>query len=197
MIDHIIGDFVVKQPGHLVVETNGIGYKVNISLNTFAAIKEEEYGKILTHLHVKEDSHTLFGFATESERQIFLHLISISGVGPSTGLMVMSYLTPDEVKRAIAHEDVKTIQSIKGIGGKTAQRIILELKDKILKSGVPEAGGELTADVNNSLRNEALSALITLGINKSAAEKSVDYVLKNSGDNITLEELIKRSLKTS
>ena len=197
MIDYIIGEFIEKHPGHLVVEANGIGYKINISLSTYGSIKNKEGGKILTHLHIKEDAHTLYGFASESERQIFLNLISVSGVGPSTGLMVMSSLSADEVKRAIAHDDVKTMQSIKGIGAKTAQRLILELKDKILKTGVPESNAELNASMNNSLRNEALSALITLGIGKSAAEKSVDFVLKNSGDNITLEELIKRSLKTS
>ncbi|HEX9651669.1 MAG TPA: Holliday junction branch migration protein RuvA [Cyclobacteriaceae bacterium] len=197
MITYVIGKFVEKQPGSLVVESNGIGYKINISLNTFSFIKEKKEGKILTYLHIKEDAHILFGFATESERQIFLNLISISGVGPGTGLMVMSSLSPEEVRRAIVHEDVKTIQSIKGIGGKTAQRIILELKDKMAKTGLTEGMGELPAGINNSLKNEALSALITLGINKIAAEKSIDFVLKNSGDNITLEELIKRSLKTS
>ena len=197
MITYLTGKFVEKQPGSLVIESNGIGYKINISLNTFSFIKEKKEGKILTYLHIKEDAHILFGFATESERQIFLNLISISGVGPGTGLMVMSSLSPEEVRRAIIHEDVKTIQSIKGIGAKTAQRIILELKDKMIKTGITEGMEELPPGINNSLKNEALSALITLGINKIAAEKSIDFVLKNSGDNITLEELIKRSLKTS
>lgn len=197
MIAYIEGKLTEKQPSFVIIETAGVGYKVNISLNTFSFIKEKTQVKILTYLHIKEDAHTLYGFASESEKQIFLNLLSISGVGPGTALMVMSSLTPEEVRRAIVHEDVKTIQSIKGIGAKTAQRIILELKDKISKTDISEKTGEKILIGNNSLRNEALSALITLGINKLAAEKSVDFVLKNSGDNITLEELIKRSLKTS
>jgi len=197
MIAYIKGNLIEKQPSYVIIEAGGIGYKVNISLNTYSYIKDKNEGKILTYLHIKEDAHTLYGFSSESEKQVFLNLLSISGVGPGTALMVMSSLTPQEVQRAIVHEDVKTIQSIKGIGAKTAQRIILELKDKISKADISEKTGEKVSLGNNTLRNEALSALITLGINKIAAEKSVDFVLKNSGDNITLEELIKRSLKTS
>jgi len=197
MIAYLKGEFVEKNPGFIIIESGGVGYKVNISLNTYSTLKNHTKGKVLTYLHIKEDAHTLFGFATESEKQIFLNLLSISGVGPGTALMVMSSLTPEEVKRAIVYEDVQTIQAVKGIGAKTAQRIILELKDKIAKTDISDKTGEKPLVGNNSLRNEALSALITLGINKIAAEKSVDFVLKNSGDNITLEEVIKRSLKTS
>ncbi len=197
MIAYIKGRLVTKEPAFVVIDVNGIGYQINISLHTFGTLKDEESCMLHTYLHVKEDAHTLFGFLTESEKATFLDLISISGVGPSTGLMVLSSLSPDEIRQAIANEDVKTIQSIKGIGGKTAQRIILELKDKMRKAGFVEEASDKSPTSNNTLRNEALSALLTLGIGRPAAEKSVDYILKNSGDNITLEELIKRALKTS
>lgn len=197
MIAYIKGKLAVKEPTHVVLETGGIGYWINISLNTYASIEDQENCKLLTYLHIKEDGHTLFGFYSEAEKQLFLDLISISGVGPNTGLMVLSSLSPSEVQKAIINEDVKTIQGIKGIGAKTAQRIILELKDKMKKSQTIEKTADMLPSLNNTLKDEALSALITLGINRTTAEKSVDFILKNSGDNITLEELIKRALKTS
>ena len=150
-----------------------------------------------TYLHVKEDSHTLFGFSSEAEKKMFLNLISISGVGPSTGLMIQSSLTSGELKQAIVGEDVKTIQGVKGVGSKTAQRIILELKDKIKKEGLYQESEDFQPHTHNTIRSEALSALITLGINKPTAEKSIDRILKNSGNTITLEELIKLTLKNA
>ena len=156
-----------------------------------------ETGKLHTYLHVKEDSQTLYGFYTTAERRVFLHLLSINGVGPSTGLMIQSSLTTKELFSAIVHEDARTIQSVKGIGGKTAQRIILELKDKLRKEGFVEGSDEISPPMDNTLRAEALSALITLGINKIPAEKSLDTILKKSGNQITLEELIKLALKTT
>jgi len=196
MISYISGKIVEKEPTHVVIDVNGIGYLIKISLNTYSLIRDSESAKLLTYFHVKEDSQTLFGFKTNEEKELFLLLISISGVGPGTGLMILSSLTPVEIQKAILNDDVATIQNIKGIGTKTAQRIILELKDKITKIGTLEKSSEFS-QLDNTLRNEALSALITLGINRPMAEKSIALVLKNSGDNITLEELIKRALKTS
>ncbi|MTI22500.1 Holliday junction branch migration protein RuvA [Fulvivirga sp. RKSG066] len=197
MIAYLKGRLVEKDPTHLIVDVNGVGYYVHISLTTYAAIKDKEEITILTYLHVKEDSHTLYGFSKASEKQMFLNLISISGVGPSTGLMVQSSLSASEIQQAIVSEDVKTIQSVKGIGGKTAQRIILELKDKIRKEGVIQEDSELSPTSHNTIKAEALSALLTLGIKKPAAEKSIDSILKNSGNTITLEELIKLALKNA
>lgn len=197
MIAYLKGRLVVKEPTHVIIDVNGVGYFLHISLTTYAAIKDKEDITILTYLHVKEDSHTLYGFNSEAEKHLFLDLISISGVGPSTGLMVQSSLSASEIQRAIANEDVKTIQSVKGIGGKTAQRIILELKDKMRRVGQIEDGSDISQSTHNTLKAEALSALITLGIKKPAAEKSIDSILKNSGNTITLEELIKLALKNA
>lgn len=197
MIAYLKGKLAHKDPTHLIIDVNGIGYQVNISLNTFSEIKDQENVFIHTYLHVKEDSHTLFGFTQESEKKMFLSLLSISGVGPNTALMVQSSLSAAELKQAIVNEDVKMIQSVKGIGGKTAQRIILELKDKIKKEGLFEEADKNSGGGYNTLKNEALSALTTLGINKTAAEKSIDSILKSSGNTITLEELIKLSLKNA
>jgi holliday junction DNA helicase RuvA len=194
MITYLQGKLAYKDPTHVIIDLHGVGYHVNISLQTYSQIKNEELCKLHTHFHVKEDSHTLFGFATMSERMLFLDLISVNGVGPSTGMMVLSSLSAEELRKAIAHEEVRVIQGVKGIGAKTAQRIILELKDKVRKTGDDEIGN-VAAGGHNTLRSEALSALTTLGIAKSAAEKSIDIVLKNSGNTITLEGLIKLALK--
>jgi Holliday junction DNA helicase RuvA len=197
MITYLKGKLVFKDPTHVIMDVNGVGYHVNISLSTFSAIKDKEDTLIHTYLHIKEDSHTMFGFCEEEEKAMFLSLLSISGVGPSTALMIQSSLSADELKHAISSEDVKVIQGVKGIGAKTAQRIILELKDKIRKEGLYSEADKIRPSSHNTLRNEALSALTTLGINKSAAEKSIDSILKNSGNTITLEELIKLTLKNA
>jgi holliday junction DNA helicase RuvA len=195
MIAYIEGRIDSVEPTFVVVDINGLGYEIRISLNTYTDIKGLEKCRLHTWLHVKEDAHTLYGFSKPAEKFLFLQLISVSGVGPGTGLMVTSSLTADEIKTAIVSEDVITIQSVKGIGAKTAQRIILELKDKLKKEGLisnidSEKGGNL-----RTLRNEALTALTTLGINKAQAEKSLDLILKNATNHITLEELIKLALK--
>lgn len=197
MIAYLKGKLVVKDPTFVIVDVQGIGYHVNISLFTYGKIKDEEVVFLHTHLHIKEDAHTLYGFSEERERDTFLKLISISGIGPSTGLMMLSSLSPDEVYQAIVNEDVKTIQSVKGIGGKTAQRVILELKDKIKFEDVGTSTENKSGVSHNTLKNEALSALMTLGIKKPAAEKSIDGVLKVSGNTITLEDLIKLALKNA
>ena len=185
-------------PTHDIIDVGGVVYHINISLNTFVKIKGLKHAKLYTYLHVKEDSHTLYGFYTREERMVFLHLLSINGVGPGTGLMIQSSLSSKELFSAIVQEDAHIIQSVKGIGEKTANRIILELKDKFRKEGFIEKSTELLPEIDNTLRNEALSALLTLGINKTAAEKSIIAILRKSGEQqITLEELIKQALKTT
>ena len=196
MIAYLKGKLVYKDPSHAIIEVNGVGYQVNISLNTFAEIKDKEDILLSTHFHVREDAQVLFGFATEAEKQMFQYLISVNGVGPSTALVVLSYLPPEELKAAIIREDAPALQAVKGIGGKTAQRLILELKDKLKKDSLEEMPGN-TGLVRNTVRHEALSALVTLGIAKPAAEKSVDAVLKKSGNTISLEELVKQALKNA
>jgi len=197
MIAFVEGKIAEKEPTHVTIDVGGVGYMIHISLTTFSEIKSLTRVKLFTYLHVKEDSQTLFGFFTREERKVFLQLLSINGVGPSTGLMIQSSLNPSELFSAIVNEDVRTIQSVKGIGSKTAQRIILELKDKLRKEGFIKENAELMAPIDNTLRDEALSALITLGINKNAAEKSIIDTLRKSENQITLEELIKQVLKTT
>jgi holliday junction DNA helicase RuvA len=197
MIAYLKGRLVSKEPTHIIIDVQGVGYLVHISLNTFSNIKEKEDCLIYTYLHVREDAHTLFGFLTEAEKHMFLNLLSINGVGPSTALMVQSSLSPAELHEAIVEEDVRRIKSVKGIGEKTAQRIILELKDRLRKEAPEASSGPNTGRTHNTLRQEALTALTTLGINRQTAEKSVDSILKNSGNTITLEELIKHVLKNA
>jgi Holliday junction DNA helicase RuvA len=194
MITFLEGKLEIKEPTHVVMNVNGIGYHVKISLITYTAIKSLDQVRIHTHYHVKEDSQTLFGFHEISEKKRFRDLIGISGVGPSTALMVLSSLSPEELQSAIANENVKIIQSVKGIGAKTAQRIVLELKDKMKKEGLLDKALDLPQHINNSMRSEALSALTTLGINKPAAEKSIDTIM-HEHDELRLEELIKLALK--
>jgi len=196
MIAYLKGKLVHKEPTHVIVEVAGIGYQASISLNTFSEIKDKEEIRLSTYLHVREDAHLLYGFASESEKVMFLNLISVNGVGPNTAMMVLSSLTAEELKSAILREDAATLQAVKGIGGKTAQRLILELKDKLRKApldGTPTLPGM----VNNTLRQEALTALMTLGITRVAAEKSIDAVLRKSGITISLEDLVKQALKNA
>ena len=197
MITYLEGKLAIKEATYVVMDVNGIGYEVKITLNTFTAVKDKDEFKLHTHLHIKEDAHTLYGFSDPSEKSRFLDLISISGVGPATGLMILSSLSPAELQSAILNGDVKTIQSVKGIGGKTAQRIILELKDKMRKEDNTGIEYNLSPQSSNTVRSEALSALITLGINKNSAEKSIDGILRTHQGEITLEELIKLALKTA
>jgi len=190
MIGFLNGKLAVKDPTYVIIDVNGVGYEVKISLGTFAKLKHLDSCLLHTYLHVKEDSQTLFGFAETEEKSLFLQLLSINGVGPNTALMINSSLSVDEVKSAILNEEVGTIQKVKGIGNKTAQRIILELKDKLQKEGY-EAGASTSTTVSNTVRTEALAALQTLGIAKNVAVKSIDKVLARHGQDISLEELIK------
>ncbi|MCG8323234.1 MAG: Holliday junction branch migration protein RuvA [Cytophagales bacterium] len=197
MIAYIEGKLTWKDPTFVIIDIGGIGYEIKISLGTFTAIKDLERCKLHTYLHVKEDSHTLFGFFEPIEKKIFLSLISITGVGPSTGLMVLSSLSANELQEAIIHGDVSTIQSVKGIGAKTAQRIVLELKDKMAKENLGDNYAIIQQKSYNTVKNEALSALMTLGYNKGMATKTIDGILKNSKEEISLEELIRLALKTA
>lgn len=197
MIAFVKGRLAHKDATQVVIEVNGIGYQVFISLATYSKIKDEESCMLYTHFHVKEDNQSLYGFLSESDKLNFLDLISISGIGPSTAMIMQSSLSTTEIKSAIINEDVATIQQVKGIGAKTAQRVVLELKDKMRKEGFSTETAENSDSIDNNLRAEALSALVMLGINRNAAQKSVEVVLRNSENNITLEELIKRALQAS
>ena len=196
MIAYIDGKLTYKDPTYVIIEVGGVGYQIKISLNTYAGLNEGERCKLFTLLHIKEDAHTLYGFSEMAEKNIFLHLISISGVGPNTGLMILSSLSVAEIQQAIVREDVRTIQRIKGIGAKTAQRLILELKDK-LKKDVLTDQINVPALAHNTNQNEALSALITLGFTRTVAEKTLDAIIKREGSHLTVEELIKLALKSS
>ena len=197
MFAYLKGKLTYKDPTFVIIDINGVGYEVKISLNTYGQIKDQENIHLHTFLQVKEDSHTLFGFSEPQEKELFLQLISISGVGPSTGLMVLSSLGPEEAMNAIITEDVRVIQGVKGIGAKTAQRIILELKDKVGKTSSSTDTINIPISSASAIRNEALQALVTLGINKSAAQKSIEKILKDKGTDLSLEDLIKFALKAA
>ena len=197
MISYLRGRLVQKEPAFLIIDVNGVGYQVLISLNTYSEIKEKEDITLLTMLVVREDAHILYGFATSAEKIMFQQLISVNGVGPSTAILVLSSMNPVDLRNAIIREEVHTLQSVKGIGAKTAQRLILELKDKVKKDGAEISSETNQAGAHNIIRNEALSALMTLGISRQAAEKSIDLVLKKSGNNLSLEELVKIALKNA
>jgi len=193
MYAYIDGKLVFKSPAYVVIDAGGIGYHINISLNTYSKLGEGEKCKLFTWLHVKEDAHTLYGFIEEAERRLFLHLISVSGIGPNTGRMILSSITPQEIQAAIVGGNVSQIQRIKGIGPKSAQRMILELQDKLKKDG-PDT---LTMmPVNITAKDEALSALVMLGFARNAAEKVLDSEINKNGGNLTVEQLIKFALKS-
>ena len=192
MYAYIDGKLTFKNPAFVVVEAGGVGYHINISLNTYSSLANTERCKLFTWLHVKEDSHTLYGFADEGERKLFLHLISVAGIGPNTGRMILSSITPIEIQAAIVNADYPLIQRIKGLGAKTAQRLVLELQDKLKKEG---SDSLITMPQHNTVKGEALSALVMLGFVKSTAEKVLDQILKTSEDSLSVEELIKHALK--
>lgn len=192
MFAYIDGRLTFKSPTQIIVEAGGIGYQLHISLHTYAALGSQERCKVYTWLHVKEDAHTLYGFADEGERSLFLHLISVSGVGPNTGRMILSSASPTEVQQAIVSANVTFMQSIKGIGAKTAQRIILDLQDKLKKEGLVSL---ISVPVHNTKREEALSALVMLGFAKTAAEKVLSSINEKSTEELSVEQMIKLALK--
>ena len=191
MIAHLQGKLVEKSPTQVVIDCGGVGYHVNISLHTYSLLPMTDNIKLFTHLQIKEDSHTLFGFVEKSEREIFKLLLSVSGIGASIARTMLSSLDPKQITNAIASGDVVTIQSIKGIGSKTAQRVILDLKEKVLKLYDLD---EVSMSQNNTNRDEALSALEVLGFNKKLAEKVIDKVVMQD-PTATVETLIKQALK--
>tara|TARA_B100000609_G_C17197929_1_gene426394 strand:- start:240 stop:818 length:579 start_codon:yes stop_codon:yes gene_type:complete len=190
MITHVKGRLIEKNPAYVVIDLNGLGYLLRISLHTYSQIGDSETCMLYTYLSIKEDAHTLFGFAEREERELFRHLISVSGVGPNTAQMILSSLSPVDAQQAILAENVLLLKSVKGIGGKTAQRIILDLKDKLAKQGIVV---DQSFTQHNTTREEALTALTMLGFSKNAIEKIIDKELQE--DAIEVEELVKRVLK--
>ena len=191
MITQIRGRLVERNPTYAVVDCNGVGYLLHISLNTFSAIPDSETVTFFTHLSVREDAHTLFGFINKTEREIFRLLVSVSGVGPSTARTMLSSMTSEEIQQAIASENVALIQSVKGIGAKTAQRVIVDLKDKIINTFDID---EVSSIINNTNKDEALSALEVLGFSRKQSDKVVGNILKET-PNASVELLIKQALK--
>ncbi len=194
MITHLNGKIIELSPTHLILDCNGVGYYLNISLNTFSKMNKsvDDNCLILTYLHIREDAHTLFGFFEQEERKIFLMLLSVSGIGASTAMMILSSLNSNEIRMAILQEDIVTLKSIKGIGMKSAQRIIIDLKDKITNLQLNQ--GDVFIKSDNIKRNEALSALETLGFSVKDINKVLDNILSEEPE-ISVEQVIKMSLK--
>lgn len=191
MIAYLKGDFVNKSPASVVIDVNGIGYDVQISLNTYSKIQNLEKGILYTHLLIREDAHILFGFFEAAEKEMFQHLVSVSGIGASTARVMLSYMKPEELVRAIINADVRTLEGIKGIGKKTAERLVLELRDKLAKQPLET---NISPMRNNTLHRDALNALTALGINRMAADQALNKVLVNE-PNLPVEELIKKTLR--
>ncbi len=192
MIAFVSGRFIIKLPSQVIVDVNGVGYELQISLNTYSAINNNESGKLYTYLHITENAHTLYGFFDMAEKDIFLQLISVSGVGASTARVMLSGLKPDEVIKAIIQNNTKQLESVKGIGKKTAERIVLELKDKL---GRQQTDKSNTSYVINTPEADALNALIALGIQRNNAEAALKKVISPENNKLTLENIIKLALK--
>lgn len=200
MIAYIDGTLAHKDPTQAILDVQGIGYEVRISLATYSKLPaESEKAKLFTYQHIKEDGQTLYGFLDPNEKALFMHLISVSGIGPGTGIVMVSSMSVGEIRYAIVNEDVRSIQSIKGVGPKTAQRVVLELKDRLRKDELLAKAGVDTvplAKAYNTNRSEALAALVTLGFARSAAEKTLDTIQHKHGNELSVEELIKFALKS-
>jgi Holliday junction DNA helicase RuvA len=193
MIAFVRGNFVAKSPAQVIVDVNGVGYELQISLNTYTAIANSSSGQLATYLHITENGQTLFGFYDVQEKDLFLHLISVSGVGASTARMMLSGMKPDEIVKAIVQGNVKQLESIKGIGKKTAERLILELKEKL--SRINTINLDAFVLQNNTIEIDALNALTSLGIGRPLAEAALKKALKNAPSDAPLEEIIRISLK--
>lgn len=191
MIAYLKGDFVAKSPASVQLEVNGIGYEVQISLNTYSEIRQLDKGTLYTCLVIREDAHILYGFFDPREKEMFLQLIGVSGIGASTARMMLSYMKPAELAKAIAQSDIRALEGIKGIGKKTAERIVVELRDKLAKQGLET---NISPVKNNTLHQDALNALTALGINRQAAEQALLKVL-GTEPNLPVEELIKKALR--
>jgi holliday junction DNA helicase RuvA len=192
MFAFLKGEFVHKLPAMVAVDVNGVGYEVQISLNTYSRIQALERGVLFTHLHIQEDKHTLYGFFEAVEKEMFLMLLSVSGVGAATARMMLSSMKPDEIARAISQNNTKLLESIKGIGKKSAERIILELRDKVGRIG---SGSNISLVTNNSLEQDALNALVSLGIARNTGEQAVKKVISAEPDLDQVEIIIKKALK--
>jgi Holliday junction DNA helicase RuvA len=190
MFHHLKGRLTEKNPAFCVIECGGVGYQINISLHTYSRLGENENVTLLTHLHIAEDAHTLYGFADEEERRLFRSLISVSGIGCNTARMMLSSMNPAEIEECIASEDVARLKKIKGIGEKTAQRMILELRGKLKREPIPSP----MISVRRS-REEAITALLTLGFQRNAIDNVLDKIIKSQPD-LGVEEIIKQALKT-
>jgi len=191
MYEYISGKIAESSPAHVVIDVNGIGYLLQISLNTFSRLDGKTEAQLFIHENIREDAYALFGFADPSERELFRHLISVSGIGANTARMMLSSLSPEELRGAILTDNVNVIKGVKGIGAKTAQRVIVDLKDKLGKEPVDQ---KIFASQDNTIRDEALSALVMLGFAKSGAQKAIDKLLAQS-PSLKVEEVIKQSLK--
>jgi Holliday junction DNA helicase RuvA len=194
MIAFVFGKFVVKNPTQVIVDVNGVGYDCNISLNTYSSISNLNEGKLFTYLHITENSHTLYGFADVTEKTLFLQLISVSGVGASTARVMLSGMKPDELIQAIVQGNVKQLESVKGIGKKTAERLIVELKDKLSKHSI-DADIYAGISFKSNHESDAIQALVSLGIAKPTAENAIRKVKSSNEHAIQLEDLIKLALK--
>lgn len=193
MIAFLRGDFVLKTPALVHVDVGGVGYELQISLHTYSQIQDLDKGLLLTYLHIREDAHVLYGFFDRTEKDLFIQLISISGVGASTARMMLSSMKPEEITRAILQGNARQLESIKGIGKKSAERVILELRDKLGKGKVDT---NISSLIDNSLEQDALNALIALGIARPAAENAVRKVLSDKSETRKVEDIIKKALKT-
>ncbi|MEZ4894250.1 MAG: Holliday junction branch migration protein RuvA [Saprospiraceae bacterium] len=194
MYAYLKGEITFRSPAFIVVEAGGVGYHVNIPLSTYTAIQGQEKSTIYTHLIVKEDSHTLFGFATQTERNMFVQLIGVTGVGATTAQLILSSMSVDEVRAAVLAEQAHVLQRVKGIGGKTAKQIILDLKNKLSKEA-PDGPVLIPTLVDESVREEAISALLSLGFNRIAVQKALNAVMKENQHISRVEDLIKLALK--
>lgn len=194
MYEYLNGKFALINPSFVVVDCNGVGYKIEISLNTYSQIKEKKEGKVFVHFIVREDMQVLYGFADEKERELFRLLIGVSGIGPNTARVILSSLNSDELVKAIRDEDLKSINAIKGIGNKTAQRVIVDLKDKVQKWDYSSEISSMASQKDNKNHEQALLALQTLGFNKIIIEKTLDKILKGDSQ-MDVENLIKEALK--
>ena len=192
MYEYFEGRFTEINPAFIVVDCQGVGYYLHISLNTFARLKDQKQGRVLAHYVVREDTQQLFGFADESERRLFRLLVTVSGIGSNTARLILSSMTPSEVKQAISSRDASILQKVKGIGIKSAQRIVIDLSDKIDREDLLD---HIPMSVNNTLRSEALSALVMLGFQKAIIEKTLERLLKSEEKPLNVEDLIKRALK--
>lgn len=192
MYAYLQGTFTYKNPAQVYVDVNGVGYEVNISLNTFSQIQHLDQGKLFIHLQVKEDGHVLFGFFEKEEKEMFLQLTGVSGIGAATARMMLSSLKADEICKAIVQGNVRLLESVKGIGKKTAERLVLELKDKVAKLA---QGTEINLQQGNKTEQDALTALTALGISRQQAEQSIQKIILAEPPGLLLEDLIKKALK--